>query len=104
MLISEFVERWLVFILFGIVYLRMKVWDHDKNQYLGFLNSGVYFGFSVMMLGGGILAWLRGESRLEILETVVIGGLIMVLIPRIYAEIQHKRHHGVSIFNASRRD
>lgn len=101
MLISEFFGRWLVFILFGTSFLCMKVWDHEKRQYLGFFYSDVYLGFSAMMLGGGILSWLIGETGVEILETVAIGFLIMVLIPRIYAEIQHKWHHGVFIFNAS---
>lgn len=103
MLISEFVARWLEFILFGIAFSCVKVWDHDKRKYLGFFNSGVYLGFSAMIVGGGILAWLKGQTGVEILETVAIGFLIMVLIPRIYAEIQNKWHHGVFIFNASRR-
>ena len=103
MLISEFVARWLEFILFGIAFSCAKVWDHDKRKYLGFFYSDVYLGFSAMIVGGGILAWLKGQTGIEILETVAIGFLIMVLIPRIYAEIQHKWHHGVFVFNASRR-
>ncbi|MDE0508832.1 MAG: hypothetical protein OXI17_09380 [Gammaproteobacteria bacterium] len=103
MLIGAFIERWLVFLLFGIAFLRVKIWDHDKNQYLGFFNRDVYFGFSAMMLGGGILAWMRGEAGVELLVTLTIGGMIMIVIPRIYAEIQHKRHHGVYISSAYRR-
>ncbi len=103
MLIGAFIERWLVFLLFGIAFLSVKVWDHDKNQYLGFFNRDVCFGFSIMILGGGILAWLKGETGVELLETLAIGGMIMVLLPRIYAEIRHKRRYGVSLFFASRR-
>jgi len=97
MLIGAFIERWLVFLLFGIAFLRVKVWDHQKNQYLGFFNRDVFFGFSIMILGGGILAWLRGETGIELLATLAIGSMIMIVIPRIYAEFMHRRHYGVWI-------
>ncbi len=56
-----------------------------------------------MVLFGGFFAWLRGETLLEIHVTVVIGALIMFLLPRICAEIQHKRRYGVSLRGAFRR-
>ena len=104
MLVSEIIERWLVFILFSIAFMGLKIWDHEKDRYRGFSRPDVYGYVLVIMLFGGVFAWLKGETWAEILVTLSIGGLIVLLVPRVYAEIMHKRRFGVWISHTARQN
>lgn len=95
MLISEIAERWWLFILFSFSYMPLSVWDHEMNRYLGFLRTRTISFMIAMMPIGVLFAWQRGETWAEILLTVAIGCLLMFVVPRVYAEVLHKRHFGV---------
>lgn len=93
--ISDFLERWSMFLLISTSLLPSKVWDYHAKQYRGFSRPDTY-GFMLAMVPVGVIfARIKGESRGEVVITVVVGCMIMYLLPQIYAEIQHKRHYGV---------
>ncbi len=88
-------ERWMLYLMFSTSLFPLKVWDIHTNRYQGFSRPEVRALFILLIPVGGWFAWVRGETRGEIFVTVIVGCLMMYLIPQFYAEIKHKRMHGV---------
>lgn len=95
MLIFEFMERWFIFIVLGIAYFPLVIWNHETGEYRGFF---VVRTMLVMLMGlaaGLLFSWEREESSAETAVTLAFGCLLMYVIPRIWVECSHRIRFGV---------
>ncbi len=103
MFILEFISRWSMFMIIGLSFVPYKVWDREKGRYRGFFQRDLMAWMPLLLLGGGVFSWSRGETGTELLTTVAVGCLLLYILPRICVEIRHKSRHGVWLGFPARR-
>ncbi len=95
MLIIEFIERWSLFIIFGISFMPLSIWNYETGEYRGFFRVRTIWGMLAILVAGGMFSLERGESWEETILTLAIGCLLVFVIPRIWVEFSHRRRFGV---------
>ncbi|MCY3566489.1 MAG: hypothetical protein OXH27_09955 [Gammaproteobacteria bacterium] len=95
--ISYVLERWNIFIVLSFSLFPLRIWDRNNHRYLGFSRLDTQLILLMMFPAGILFSRLADETVSETVVTLAVGYLMLILIPRIYAEFMYRRHYGVWI-------